>query len=208
MRRDAGNVYTRRQMIARAANTLGGLAMAPTVTLADAFAEPNPSGRKTDCPSLPSKLPNAISTHFQKPGCFVSPRFAKAAPRTRRCRSGSRSHRNAWRLIHTQPMTWEARRIHCGSSVIVWMGKGPAFVGKAGITSAPAVSRRIVEEYPKRYLVARLGLDRLTQGMFDKGRILPIKITSVRDLSEGLTSSAGARAPSIDGGFQRPWPHT
>ena len=50
-------------------------------------------------------------------------------------------------LIQTQPTTWKAKRIRRGSPVIVWIGKtkGPAFIGKAEITSDPAVAHQIVE---------------------------------------------------------------
>ena len=76
-------------------------------------------------------------------------------------------------------------------------------LGKAEITSDPAVPRQTVEDYPKRYLMARLGLHRPTEEMFDKVQILPIAITPVRDLPEGFASNPGTPAPSIDGGQQR-----
>jgi hypothetical protein len=107
-------------------------------------------------------------------------------------------------LIQTQPTTWKAKRIRRGSPVIVWIGKtqGPAFIGKAEITKDPAVTRQIVEDYPKRYLMARLGLHTPTQEMFDQGQILSITITPVRDLPEGFASKPGTPAPSMDGGQQ------
>ena len=75
------------------------------------------------------------------------------------------------------------------------------FIGKAEVTSDLAVPRQIVEDYP-RYLMARLGLHRPTQEMFDKGQIFPITITPVRDLPEGFSSKPGTPAPSIDGGHK------
>jgi len=104
-------------------------------------------------------------------------------------------------IIQTQPMTWKAKRIRRGSPVIVWIGRkhGPAFIGKAEITRDPAVAQQIIEDYPKKYLMARFGLNRPTREMFDKGQALPIIITPVRDLSEGFVSEPGTPAPSIDG---------
>lgn len=103
--------------------------------------------------------------------------------------------------IQTRPTTWKAKRIRRGSPVIVWIGKrgGPAFIGKAEITSDPTVARQIVQDYPKRYLMARLGLHTPTQAMFDKGQILAIRITPVRDLPEGFASRPGTPAPSLAG---------
>jgi hypothetical protein len=104
-------------------------------------------------------------------------------------------------LIQTRPTAWKVKRIRRGSPVIVWIGKrnGPAFIGRAEITSDPAVSRQIVEDYPKRYLMARLGLYRPTQEMFDQGQILAIKISPEHDLSEGFASNPGTPAPDLGG---------
>jgi general stress protein 26 len=105
-------------------------------------------------------------------------------------------------LIQTKPTTWKAKRIRRNSPVIVWIGKrdGPAFIGKAEITNDPIVQQRIVEDYPQKYLTARLGLHRPTQQMFDSGRIVAIKITPARDLPLGFASYPGTPAPSIEGG--------
>ncbi len=191
-----GNIFTRRQMIAWGAIALGGLAMASTVALADASAESKPDGKKTDV-QVSQRDSDALSkasvlyvATVRKDGNQSTPApvwFTVAPDHTV--------------LIQTQPTTWKAKRIRRGSPVIVWVGRknGPAFIGKAEITSDPAVSRQIVEEYPKRYLMARLGIHRPTQEMFDKGQILPIRITPVRDLPEGFASSPGTPAPSMGG---------
>lgn len=195
------HTVTRRQMIARVAIALGGLAMASTVALATASAESNPGGGKTDAQVSQRDL-DALSTAsvlyiatVRKDGnqSTLAPVWFTVAP-------------DHLVLIQTQPTTWKAKRIRRGSPVIVWIGKtkGPAFIGKAEITSDPAVPRQIVEDYPKRYLMARLGLHTPTQEMFDKRQILPITITPVRDLPEGFASKPGTRAPSIDGGQQQP----
>ncbi|MGB7601842.1 MAG: hypothetical protein WBM24_16155 [Candidatus Sulfotelmatobacter sp.] len=191
-----GNIFTRRQMIAWGAIALGGLAMASTVALADASAESKPDGKNTDV-QVSQRDSDALSkasvlyvATVRKDGnqSTPAPVWFTVAP----------DHAV---LIQTQPTTWKAKRIRRGSPVIVWIGRknGPAFIGKAEITSDPAVSRQIVEEYPKRYLMARLGIHRPTQEMFDKGQILPIRITPVRDLPEGFASSPGTPAPTMGG---------
>ena len=109
-------------------------------------------------------------------------------------------------LIQTSPTSWKAKRIRRGSPVIVWIGEqdGPAFIGKAEITSGPSVTHRIIEDYPQRYLIARLGFFRPSQEKFDKGRVVAIKITPVGDLPQGFASQPGTPAPSIEGGHTRP----
>jgi hypothetical protein len=188
-------------MIAWGAITLGGLAMAPTMALANASAESNPGGGKTDRQvsqrdiDALSKASVLYIATVRKDGnqSTAAPVWFTVAP-------------EHVVLIQTQPTTWKAKRIRRGSPVIVWIGRtnGPAFIGKAEITSDPAVSRQIVEEYPKRYLMARLGLHRPTQELFDKGQILPIKITLVRDLPEGFASHPGTPAPRMDGEHEPP----
>ncbi len=184
-------------MIAWGAIALAGLAMASTVALANASEESNPRGSSTnaqvsqrDIEALSEASILYIAT-VRKDGNQSTPApvwFTVAS--------------NHLVLIQTQPTTWKAKRIRRGSPVIVWIGKkkGPAFIGKAEITSDPTVSHEIVEDYPNRYLMARLGLHRPTQEMFDKGRILAITITPVRDLPEGFVSKPGTPAPSLNGG--------
>ena len=189
------HTFTRRQMIAWGAIALGGLAMAPTAVLVDAFAESKPGGGKADV-QVSQRDVGALSTAsvlyiatVRKDGnqSTPAPVWFTVAP-------------DHLVLIQTQPTTWKAKRIRRGSPVIVWIGKtkGPAFIGKAEITSDPAVPRQIVEDYPKRYLMARLGLHKPSQEMFDKGQILAIRITPVRDLPDGFASQPGTPAPSMD----------
>jgi len=103
-------------------------------------------------------------------------------------------------LIQTGPTTWKAKRVRRGSPMIVWIGEptGPAFVGKAAITRDPAVLQRIVEDFPKRYVEARLGFHKPTLESFDKGDRLAIDITPVRDLPKGFASKPGTPAPSVE----------
>ena len=92
---------------------------------------------------------------------------------------------------------WKRKRIQRDSSVIVWIGGrgGLAFIGKAEITSDPAVSNQISKDYPQKYLLARLGFHNPTQKKFRDGRIVAIKIAPVRDLPEGFASAPGTPAP-------------
>ena len=190
---------TRRQMIALGAIALGGLAMASAVALSNAFAETNPGGANTgaqvsqrDIDALSTASVLYIAT-VRKDGnqSTPAPVWFTVAP-------------DHLVLIQTSPTTWKAKRIRRGSPVIVWIGKtkGPAFIGKAEITNDPAVAREIVADYPKRYLMARLGMHTPTQEMFDRGQIVPITIRPVRDLPEGFASQPGKAAPSIGGGQQ------
>lgn len=190
---------TRRQMIALGAIAFGGLAIASAVALSNAFAEANPGGANTgaqvsqrDIDALSTASVLYIAT-VRKDGnqSTPAPVWFTVAP-------------EHLVLIQTSPTTWKAKRIRRGSPVIVWIGKtkGPAFIGKAEITNDPAVARQIVVDYPKRYLMARLGMHTPTQEMFDRGHIVPITIRPVRDLPEGFASQPGKPAPSIGGGQQ------
>jgi len=101
-------------------------------------------------------------------------------------------------LIETAPDTWKAKRIRRGSPAMIWIGAvdGPAFIGNAEITKDAALESRIVNDYPEKYLEARVGLFKPTQEKFDTGKIVAIKITPVRDL-DGFTNQPGTPAPSL-----------
>jgi phosphatidylglycerophosphate synthase len=101
-------------------------------------------------------------------------------------------------LIQTGRSSWIARRVGRGSPVIVWIGRrnGPAFIGNAEIRNDPKLRKRIVDDYLRKYLLARLGFHRPRQERFDAGEILAIEITPIRDLPEGFGSEPGRRAPS------------
>ncbi|HYB92428.1 MAG TPA: hypothetical protein VEC38_15430 [Candidatus Binataceae bacterium] len=103
-------------------------------------------------------------------------------------------------LIETSPKSWKARRIKRGSPAIIWIGsmQGPAFIGKAEIAADPAIQSRIVDEYPRKYLLARMGFARPTKEKFAAEQIVAIRITPLRDLPDGFQSHPGAAAPSID----------
>jgi predicted pyridoxine 5'-phosphate oxidase superfamily flavin-nucleotide-binding protein len=104
-------------------------------------------------------------------------------------------------LIQTGPTTWKAKRVRRGSSpFIVWIGKrdGPALIAKAQITNDRAVISKIVTDYPKKYLLARIGYHKPTAEMFTKGQVVAIRITPVRDLPSGFTSAPGTSAPKLN----------
>jgi len=102
-------------------------------------------------------------------------------------------------LIQTRRSSWIARGVRRGSPVIVWIGRrnGPAFIGNAETSNDPKLTKRIVDDYPRKYLLARLGFHRPRQERFDASQILAIKIMPIRDLPEGFRSEPGIRAPSI-----------
>ena len=184
-------MLTRRRMIALGSAVLTGLAIAPVTTLVNAATESGAGGAQVserDLDALSKASVLYIAT-VRKDGnqSTAAPVWFTLAP----------DHSV---LIQTAPTTWKAKRVRRGSPMIVWIGKlqGPAFVGKAEITENPAVSHQIVEDFPKRYLMARLGLHTPTQAMFDQGKILAIVITPVRDLRDGFKSQSGTPAPGLE----------
>ena len=103
-------------------------------------------------------------------------------------------------LIETGPNSWKAKRIRRGSPALIWIGaeNGPAFIGKAELTKEPALQARVIEDYPEKYLMARMGFAKPTQEKFEKEQIVAIKITPVRDLPEGFTSKPGTLPPTLE----------
>lgn len=187
-------VPTRRQIIAWGAAALGGLALEQICRAPTAFAQTSPAkGENPD--KLSSRDMNALTSAsilyiatVRKDGnqSTAAPVWFTVSPDNRV-------------LIQTQPTTWKAKRIRRGSPVIVWIGKrhGPAFVGKAEITNDPSVIHQIVEDYPKQYLLARMGFHKPTEEMFKKGGVISIAITPVRDLPKGFVSQPGTPAPTL-----------
>lgn len=102
-------------------------------------------------------------------------------------------------LIETGPGTWKAKRIKRGSPALVWIGSptGPAFIGKAEIVSDKNLQDQVIEQYPKKYLLARVGFARPTRAKVDSGQIVVIRISPVRDLP-GFISEPGTRAPTLE----------
>ena len=103
-------------------------------------------------------------------------------------------------LIETSPTSWKAKRIRRGSPAIIWIGKadGPAFIGKAEIVTDPALQDEVIAEYPRKYLLARVGFAKPTREKIDDNRICVIRITPVRDLPDGFANSPGTPAPKLD----------
>ena len=104
-------------------------------------------------------------------------------------------------LIETSPTSWKAKRIRRGSPALIWIGKadGPAFIGKAEIVTDKALQDEVIEEYPRKYILARVGFAKPTREKIDDNRICVIRITPVRDLADGFKNEPGTPAPKIDG---------
>jgi len=104
-------------------------------------------------------------------------------------------------LIQSGPDSWHTRRVRRGSPVIVWFGKrrALAFIGKAELSSDPMVVEQIIRDYPRKYLLARLGLHRPTKSSFERGARLAIRITPIQGLPRSFRSQPGALAPKLAG---------
>jgi hypothetical protein len=103
-------------------------------------------------------------------------------------------------LIETSPTSWKAKRIRRGSPALVWIGErtGPALIGKAEIVTDKTLQDQVIAEYPKKYLLARIGFARPTRAKLDSGQIVVIRISPARDLPEGFQSAPGTKAPQLD----------
>ena len=96
-------------------------------------------------------------------------------------------------LIQTGPKTWKAKRIRRGSPVLVWMGAadGPAYIGKAEITSDAALQKKILDDFRAKYWQNRMLGVGPSRAKFDSGDRVAIVITPTRDLPGGFTSAPG-----------------
>lgn len=103
-------------------------------------------------------------------------------------------------LIETSPDSWKSRRIKRGSPALVWIGSrtGPAFIGKAEIVQDKSLQDLVIEQYPKKYLLARIGFARPSHAKLDSGQIVAIRISPARDLPAGFMSEPGTRAPALE----------
>ena len=103
-------------------------------------------------------------------------------------------------LIETSPTSWKAKRIKRGSPALVWIGArtGPAFIGKAEIVQDKTLQDQVIAEYPKKYLLARIGFARPSRAKVDSGQIVVIRIAPTRDLPDGFQSAPGTPAPALD----------
>jgi hypothetical protein len=191
----AAVALTRRQVIAWGAAALGSLAIGPGIAPTTASAQSDAGGTQTGAHVSQRDL-DALSTA----GVLYIATVRKDGNQSNAAPVWFTVTPDHLLLIQTQPTTWKAKRIRRGSPVIVWIGRkhGPAFIGKARISSDPAFERRVIEDYPKKYLMARFGFHKPTQEMFDKGEILSIVITPVHDLPDGFVSQPGMPAPAID----------
>jgi general stress protein 26 len=103
-------------------------------------------------------------------------------------------------LIETSPTSWKARRIKRGSPALVWIGSssGPAFIGKAKIVEDKTLQDEVIAEYPRKYLLARIGFARPSRAKLDSGQIVVIRISPTRDLPQGFQSLPGTPAPLLE----------
>jgi general stress protein 26 len=103
-------------------------------------------------------------------------------------------------LIQTGPQTWKARRIKRGSPVLVWIGTagGPAFIGKAEITSDAGVQQKILADMHEKYWENRVMGVGPSAERFKSGDRIAIMITPVRDLPDGFSSGPGTPAPKLE----------
>jgi hypothetical protein len=102
-------------------------------------------------------------------------------------------------LIQSGPDSWLTNRVRRGSPVIVWFGRrrGSGFIGKAQLTNDPSLIEQIIQDYPRKYLMARLGLHRPTRSSFEHGQRLAMKITLLEPLPRGFRPKSGAPAPEF-----------
>jgi Pyridoxamine 5'-phosphate oxidase len=103
-------------------------------------------------------------------------------------------------LIETSPTSWKAKRIKRGSPAMIWIGArtGPAFIGKAEIVTDTKLQDLVIEQYPKKYLLARIGFARPSRAKLDSSQIVVIRISPARDLPDGFQSAPGTPAPTLD----------
>lgn len=103
-------------------------------------------------------------------------------------------------LIETSPTSWKARRIKRGSPALIWIGSptGPAFIGKAEIVADKTLQDQVIADYPRKYLLARIGYARPSRAKLDSGQIVVIRISPARDLPDGFQSAPGTPAPVLD----------
>jgi len=102
-------------------------------------------------------------------------------------------------LIQTGPQTWKAKRIRRGSPVLVWIGAadGPAFIGKAEITSDATVQKKILDDYREKYWLNRVLGVGPSRADLAAGRQVAIVITPVRDLPAGFKSAPATPPPPL-----------
>jgi hypothetical protein len=100
--------------------------------------------------------------------------------------------------IQAHKGSWKDKRIRRGSPAIVWIGglNGPAFIGKAEITSDAAVVDKILTDYPKKYgtMNSMVGPSRAS---FTSGDRIAIRITPEKDLPAGFASAPGTPSPAL-----------
>src|SRR5439155_1524711 len=87
-----------------------------------------------------------------------------------------------------------------GSPVMVWIGaaNGPAFIGKAEITSDAAIQDKILHDFHGKYWQNRVMGVGPSRARFASGERVAIKVTPVRDLPDGFSSAPGTSPPPLE----------
>jgi phosphatidylglycerophosphate synthase len=103
-------------------------------------------------------------------------------------------------LIQTERNSWTARRVRSGSPLIVWIGwrDGPALIGVGEPGNEPSLTKPIIDDFPRKYLLARIGFHRPRLERFESGQVIAIKITPTRELPQGFARTPGSPAPRLD----------
>ena len=65
-------------------------------------------------------------------------------------------------------------------------------------TKVTALMKQVIAEYPKKYLLARIGFARPSRAKLDSGQIVVIRISPARDLPKGFQSAPDTPAPGLD----------
>ena len=101
-------------------------------------------------------------------------------------------------LIETSPKSWKAKRTAAARPSEDRKGRRPGLHRQSRIVTDKALQDQVIEEYPRKYLMARMGIARPTREKIDSGQICVIHITPVHDFPDGFTSNPGTPAPKPD----------
>jgi hypothetical protein len=82
---------------------------------------------------------------------------------------------------------------------LVWIGAadGPAFIGKAEITTDAAVQKKILDDYREKYWLNRVLGVGPSRADLAAGRQVAIVITPMRDLPGDFKSAPGTPPPPL-----------
>lgn len=102
-------------------------------------------------------------------------RCAGTERRARQCRVWFTLTDDNSMLIPTERNSWTAQPVRKGSPLMVWIGwrAGPALIGVGEPGNEPALSKQIIDDFQRKYLLARIGFYHSRFARFESGRILP-----------------------------------